>query len=130
MRNPLNADYPDKTALVDRGTAHSYAAVNARIERCATGLLQGQTDLQEERIAFLLPASVDYVTLLHGVWRAGGIAIPLNVASAEAELEHCLTSTGVTRLVSAGEHLSRIAPLCQQLQITLLSVDDLSLIHI
>jgi len=124
MHNPLNAHYPDKTALVDQGTSHSYAAVNERIELCAAGLLQGLTDLQEERIAFLLPASVDYVTLLHGVWRAGGIAIPLNVAAAEAELEHCLTSTGVTRLVSAGEHLNRITPLCQQLQITLLSVDD------
>ena len=48
-------------------------------------------------MAFLIPASVDYVAVLHGIWRAG-IAIPLNVAATEPEWEHCLSSAGATRL--------------------------------
>ena len=28
-------------------------------------------DLEEERIAVLIPAGLDYVTALHGIWRAG-----------------------------------------------------------
>jgi len=56
----------------------TYAALYRRINQFASGLLADKKDLQEERIAFFLPASVDYVTTLLGVWRAGGIAVPLH----------------------------------------------------
>ena len=122
---PELVDGSMKIALVDAGTQHSYREVNARIERFATGLLAGNSDLQEERVACLLPASLDYVTALHGIWRAGGIAIPLATAAAEAELEHCLTNAGVTRLVTGDEHHDQVRPLCERLSIGLASVDEL-----
>lgn len=113
-----------KTALVDGGAQYSYGEVNARIERFATGLLAGSDDLNEERVAVLLPASLDYVAALHGVWRAGGIAIPLNTASAETELEHYLSSAGVTRLVATDEHEEKIRQLCAHLSIERVTVDQ------
>ena len=113
-----------KTALVDAGAQYSYGEVNARIERFAAGLLAGSDDLNEERVAILLPASLDYVTALHGVWRAGGIAIPLNTASAEIELEHYLSSTGVTRLVTGPGQWRSVQGLCARLRIELLAVAD------
>ena len=79
-------------ALVEGDNVFTYAQIENRIVQFASGLLAGRGDLEEARVAFLMPAGVDYVTALHGVWRAGGIAIPLNVASAESEWEHCLTS--------------------------------------
>ena len=54
--------------------------------------------MHEERIAFLIPASLDYVTALHGIWRAGGIANP--------------------------EHQKIVRALCERLNIELLSVDE------
>ncbi|MCJ8274087.1 MAG: AMP-binding protein, partial [Psychrosphaera sp.] len=83
-----------KVALVEGDKRFTYFNVNQRIDRVATGLLAGQAikDLNEERIAFFMPASLDYVATMHGVWRAGGIAVPLNVASAVVELEHYLSS--------------------------------------
>lgn len=113
-----------KTALVEAGAQYSYGEVNARIGRFATGLLAGSEDLNEERVAVLLPASLDCVTALHGIWRAGGIAIPLNTASAGAELEHYLGSTGVTRLVASREQWGSVQALCERLGIELLAVDD------
>ena len=91
-----------KIALVDGDNSHSYSEINLRINRFATGLLNGETDLEEERIAFFIPASLGYVTTMHGIWRAGGIAVPLNVASAVTELDHYLTSASVTRMVANG----------------------------
>ena len=110
----------DATALVERGKRYTFQQVNARIERFAAGLLAGGEDLAEERVALLIPASLDYVTVLHGIWRAGGIAIPLNAASSAAELEHCLSDAGVTRVIADRENHDGLLPgLCERLGITL-----------
>ena len=93
----------ERIALVADSATYTYGEVNSRIDRFATGLLGGRSDLEEERIAFFLPASLDYVTCMHGVWRAGGIAVPLNVASAVAELDHYLSSaTGHSHVRASG----------------------------
>lgn len=123
---PGLVDGNDKIAVVDGEHSYSYGDVAARIDRFATGLLAGKNDLNEERIAFLIPASIDYVTALHGIWRAGGIAIPLNVASAIAELDHYLGSAGVTRLIADSADQEPLHQLCDRLSIEVLSVDDVS----
>ena len=112
----------NRTALVDGDKQYSYAEVNQRINRVATGLLGDKADLQEERIAFFIPASLDYVATMHGIWRAGGIAIPLNVTSAVAELDHYLRCASVTRMIANGKYQESLRDLCQSLNIQLLSV--------
>ncbi len=118
-----------KTALVEGNRVISYAALNQRCDRFATGLLLGgakeQDDLNEERIAFFMPASIDYVTTMHGIWRAGGIAVPLNVASAVAELEHYLSAAGVSKMIANGEYRESLTELCGSLNIELISVDEI-----
>jgi len=118
-----------KTALVEGNKVISYAALNLRCDRFASGLLNGnvsgKADLEEERIAFFMPASIDYVTTMHGIWRAGGIAVPLNVASAVTELEHYLTSASVSRMIANGDYRESLVDLCAALNIELLSVDDI-----
>ena len=120
MHKPLNTTHPGNIALVDGAQTRTYADLDKQIDRFAGGLLAREADLQEERIAFLMPASFEYVTTLHGIWRAGGIAVPLNTASALPELEHCLSSTGVRRLVTISDRLNQIKPLCDELAIELL----------
>ncbi|MCH2356004.1 MAG: acyl-CoA synthetase [Pseudomonadales bacterium] len=114
----------DRVALVEGDSSYTYGEVNRRIDRLATGLLDGKDDLKEERIAFFMPASLDYVATMHGIWRAGGIAIPLNVASAVAELDHYLTSAGVTRMIANGKYQESLRDLCAELHIELVSSDD------
>ncbi len=120
----LNDDH-SKVALIEGDNSTSYSDLHARINCMATNLLDGKSDLNEERIAFLMPASLDYVTMLFGVWRAGGIAVPLNVSSALAELEHALTCAGVTRVVANGEYSENISDLCEKLNIKLSSVNEI-----
>ena len=113
-----------KIALVEGDKRYSYGELNQRIDRFASGLLNGKKDLREERIAFFIPASLDYVTSLHGIWRAGGIAVPLNVASAAAELDHYLSSASVTHMITNGEYQASLKELCASRNIELLSVED------
>ena len=121
---PLFNSNSDKVALVEGENKHTYSEVNDRINLFSSGILGAKEDLNEERIAFFLPASLDYVTAMHGVWRAGGIAVPLNVASAVSELDHYLTCANVTRLIAGTQYHDSLKGLCNSLQIELLSVSD------
>ena len=105
----------------------TYAALHQRVNQFASGLLAGKVDLQEERVAFFMPARLDYVTTLLGVWRAGGIAVPLNVAAAIPELDHALSCAGVTRLLVSNADdpaLAELKALCLSLNVQLVSVAD------
>jgi malonyl-CoA/methylmalonyl-CoA synthetase len=105
-------DASTRIALNDGAKEWTYAALDQRIKQAATGLLEAKSDLMEERIAFFMPASVDYVMTLIAIWRAGGIAVPLNIAAAVSELEHALTCAQVTRLiVSAATPVKALEPL-------------------
>lgn len=114
----LQADN-QKLALIDKEVSCSYQQLTDKVERMASALLAGKSDLQEERIAFMLPASIDYVVTLLAVWRAGGIAVPLNVHSALPEHEHALSTAGATRLLANEDYVDNLQPLCTQLNIAL-----------
>jgi malonyl-CoA/methylmalonyl-CoA synthetase len=119
----LNSEH-NKIALIEGEQTTTYADLHDRINRMATGLLEDRSDLNEERIAFLMPASLDYVTMLFGVWQAGGIAVPLNVSSAVPELEHALTCAQVTRVIANSAYAEKVSDLCKRLNIELKDVDD------
>ena len=112
------------TALIEGDQRHSYAALESRVEAFARALLGPRDHLAGERVAILIPAGRDYVTALHGVWRAGGMAVPLNAAAARPELEYCLSKAGVTRVMTSRKHPVAIDPVCRRLGIEVRAVDD------
>jgi len=116
-------DHAEATAVVSQGRRHSYAELldgSARVGAFLTGSSGG---LDEARIAFLVPGSFGYVAVQWGVWRAGGIAVPLSTAATEPELEHVLTDADVsTALVPEGLK-PRLEGLCARLGIPLRSVE-------
>ncbi len=115
-----------RIALIEGARAVTYGELAERAGRVAAGLLGGERDLAEERIAFFLPGSVDYVTVMHGVWRAGGIAVPLNTGSAIAELEHYLSCARVTRLIARAKDHAFLGELCARLGVELLEVSEVT----
>ena len=123
---PALSEANGRIALVDGDSRFSYREINERINRCAAGLLGGRNDLDEERIAILAPAGLEYAVALHAVWRAGGIAVPLNVAAAEPELEHCIADAGATRLIAAREAQPSATRLCGRLGVRLGAIESLS----
>lgn len=112
-------------ALVEGEERFSYIDVARRIEQFAGALLNGKGDLAEERIATFIPASLDYVTSLHGIWRAGGIALPMNTSSAILELEYYLTSTGVSRVITVEQFVEPLGNMCRSLNIEVVAAASL-----
>jgi malonyl-CoA/methylmalonyl-CoA synthetase len=119
------------TAIALRADARhwTYAELEQRSRHVAGALLGDQDDLMEQRIAFFMPASLDYVTTLLGVWRAGGIAVPLNVGAALPELEYVLATAEVATLLfsddSDAASAAALKALCTQLGIATATVADL-----
>lgn len=123
---PFLNEKNEKTALLTDAGSSTYAGLSKSIRHFAGGLLNDAGDLQEERIAFLLPAGFDYVYVLFGVWAAGGIAVPLNISSPPAELKYALSCAGVSRLITTKDRQDSLAELCAQLKIKLNTVTEIS----
>lgn len=80
---------PGATALIDGGVRYDYAGLDAAVQRACNdlhrlGLRRG------DRCALLGDNSAQFVIVLYGVLRAGGIAVPINPEAAGAELEYLL----------------------------------------
>ena len=76
----LDAHPGNDTALSVRERCLSYAQLRSQYYDFAASLLSpDQSSLEEERIALILPAGFNYTIALFGIWRAGGVAVPLNV---------------------------------------------------
>jgi malonyl-CoA/methylmalonyl-CoA synthetase len=114
------------TALIDREQSISYDALNQSVDRVIAGLLNAADSLDEERVAFLYPASFDYAALIIGVVAAGGIAVPLSVHASADELSHCLSVAGVKRLLLPDAlRTPALDTVCDGLGVTQLSVEAL-----
>lgn len=81
-----------KKAIWDVKRSVTYPELSSEADQVARALLaQAQcADLRGARVAFWVPASVSYVSTQWGIWRAGGVAVPLCVQHPAHELEHAL----------------------------------------
>ena len=80
----------------------SYYDLTQAAGRVAAGLLAGRQDLGEARVAFLVPPACAHVVIARGIWRAGGVAVPLAVSHPPAELEHVIRDSGASIVVASG----------------------------
>ena len=91
--------FEGRVAIVDRHGAHPYGDLLGASARVADALLGERPDLLEEPVAFMVQPGVDYASVLLGIWRAGGIAVPLCQEYPGPELEHMIRDSGARRVV-------------------------------
>ncbi len=116
--------FDERAAIISGGRSFSYADLLAASARVARSLLSGlQTlDLAEARVAFLIPGGFEYVAIQWGVWRAGGMAVPLNAGAADPEIRFVLEDAEVGLVITVPEFRERMASVCGALDLPLLSV--------
>jgi malonyl-CoA/methylmalonyl-CoA synthetase len=98
-----------RTAIVDSQGSFTYSDLLDASSRVAAALLAGRDnrqrddlkreDLKEERVAFLLTPGFPWVAAQWGIWRAGGVAVPLPLNSTRSELEYFIDDTEASTLV-------------------------------
>ena len=117
-------DYGERIAVADSGGTHSYAELLAASERVAGMLLGGRLDLDEARVAFLTAADFSYVAVQWGVWRAGGIAVPLATSHPPPEWEYVLRDARAELAVVGAEFFDQFRPVAERVGVRLLSTDQ------
>lgn len=90
-----------KVVLKDDMDSYSGESIALSSYDVATCLLAAfQTDdLREEPILMLLNSDVRHIVNLFGIWRAGGIAVPLNPAYTPFEIAHIIQDTGARCII-------------------------------
>jgi 4-hydroxybenzoate-CoA ligase len=124
-RRPYNAasDFVDshvvrglsaKAAFIDPDRTLSYGDLQARSMRFAHAL-RALGIRQEDRVALLLPDTVDFPVAFWGAIRAGSIAIPLNTFLNTALYAYILTDSRASALIAAAPLAPAIWPIVKQL---------------
>jgi len=90
-------------ALVAPEGSFTYDDLLAASVRVARRLLDGASDLDQRPVAYLLPPSFSHVAVQWGIWRAGGLAVPLSTLHPPPELAYVLDDTGAQVVVGAGD---------------------------
>jgi malonyl-CoA/methylmalonyl-CoA synthetase len=116
----------DSIAIRSAAGAFSYADVLARSADVVVALLDGENDLNEARIACLVPAGFEYVAAQWGIWRAGGVFVPLSLSATEPELEYTLTDSQANCVLVSRELAASIESLCSQLGLRCLIIEDVA----
>ncbi|RSN71061.1 type I polyketide synthase [Actinomadura sp. WAC 06369] len=101
------ARFPGKAAFEDDHRAVTYGDLEARTGRLA-GHLADLGVRPGDRVAICLRNSVAAVESYLAIVRAGGVGVPLNPASARAELEYLLDDSGAAAVVTDAVQAPRL----------------------
>ncbi|MEU9488629.1 AMP-binding protein [Streptomyces decoyicus] len=91
---------PDRTALAYFDGRLSYAETDALSDGIAAHLAE-RGFRRGERAAVMLQNTPHFVLALLGVWKAGGVVVPVNPMYKSAEMRHILDDAEVTAVICA-----------------------------
>jgi malonyl-CoA/methylmalonyl-CoA synthetase len=106
--------HAERTAVVAPEGRFSYADLLDASARVASALLGGADDLGEARVAFLAAPGWHYVATQWGIWRAGGIAVPLAVSHPPAELEYVVQDADASVVMADGGFAEVLRPIAER----------------
>jgi malonyl-CoA/methylmalonyl-CoA synthetase len=100
-----------RVAVVAGGRTFTYGDLDRASKRVAGALLEGRADLEQARVAFFVQPGFEYVAVQRGIWRAGGVAVPLAISYPPRELEYVIRDSGAAAVVADVAAAPLMAPL-------------------
>ena len=113
-----------RTAIIAADGTFSYHDLDEASKRVAGALLGDNEDLNQTRVAFLVSPSFAYAAVQRGIWRAGGVAVPLAVSHPPPELEYVIRDSGASVVVADNAAAPRIAGLARAARARFVKSDD------
>ena len=101
----LVADHGSREALVSLRGRLRFQEVAALADRVA-GALAARGVVGGTHVGLLLPNWPEWVAIAFGVWRCGGVLVPLNTLYRPRELAHALSQADVSLLIAVRGFLS------------------------
>src|SRR5204863_2233400 len=100
--------HAERTALTAAEGSFTYRDLLDASARVAACLLGSRDDLGEARVAFLVSPGFHYVATQWGIWRAGGVAVPLATSHPPPELEYVIRDADAGVVVADAELAPRL----------------------
>jgi malonyl-CoA/methylmalonyl-CoA synthetase len=104
-------EYAQKIAIVSGGNEYSYQTLFDEATLFAKILLGDASDLNQQRVAFMVDPGFDYVKVQWAIWLAGGVAVPLCLSHPIPSLQYVIEDTDARVVVSSENYTSFLAPL-------------------
>ena len=117
--------YLDRTAIIDDMGEHTYQELLTASNGIASFLLDGADDLQETRVAFMVPPSFIYPALQWGIWRSGGIAVPLCVSHPAPELEYVVNDADADIIIAHPKFEPTLRPIAGRKKVRFVLTTDI-----
>ena len=102
-----------RRAIIATEGEFTYDQLDDASRRVAAALLDGRDDLEQARVAFLVPPSFAHAAVQRGIWRAGGVAVPLAMSHPPAELEYVIRDSGAAIVVADPACAGALIPVAQ-----------------
>jgi malonyl-CoA/methylmalonyl-CoA synthetase len=118
--------FTDRVAVADDEGEYSYGELREGSHRAASRLLRSRGDLAGARVAFLVPPSFEHVAAQWGIWRAGGVAVPLCLAHPRPELEYVIEDCGAELLIASPTTVERLHPIARARGIELITSESMT----
>lgn len=115
----------ERTALVSNEKEYTYQDLITESDKVAANLLVDKKDLSERRVAFIVPPSFEYTAIQWGIWKAGGIAVPLCVLHPLPSLRYVIEDTQAEILIIHPDYWDLLSPLSEELPINLIPLKDI-----
>ncbi|KAK9727785.1 hypothetical protein K7432_001562 [Basidiobolus ranarum] len=110
-----------KPAIVDINGQYSYGQLLNDVVKLKSQLTD--SDLKEERVAYLCPNGYNYVVTQWSIWASGGVAVPLCASHPPAELEYTISDSEASIVVASPEYADTVKPLADKLGKRFISFD-------
>ena len=115
----------DKIAVIASEGIFSYNQLLADSGAVASCLLDGSDDLNETRVAFLTQPGYHYAATQWGIWRAGGVAVPLATSHPRPELQYMIEDSRATIVVADATYDSAIRSIAEEMGLRFLLTTEL-----
>lgn len=128
MKLPLferAAGIRERTAIVAPEGAFNFGELLDASGWVATRLLAGRDDLDSERICYLVPPGWHHVAVQWGIWRSGGLAVPLATSHPAAELAYVLDDASPEAVVAHPDLIDRVSGVAAERQLPVLQTPAL-----
>jgi malonyl-CoA/methylmalonyl-CoA synthetase len=97
-----------RTAIVDRDGTYTYDDLDRAASTVAATLAAS-----EVRIAFLVAPSFRHVAIQWGIWRTGGIAVPLPMNHPATELDYLIRDAGASIVIADSGNRAALEPIAR-----------------
>jgi len=108
------------------GETRSYQDLLEVSAAVAAVLLGDDADLDEARVVFQAPCGFAYLAIQWGIWRAGGVAVPVSEAATPAELKHALADSGADHVITLRRTIGNFLSLDESAGRRLLAFEDIT----